>query len=406
MSLEDTSTATTLKKSLKGYKGHLSRTINSATRLCDFVQDKPSSLAATELEDASKDVKTTYSKLENILLELQQKDSANFDTYDEALISSKEKYDDILYKLMHVSANLFSAPQPQLVAAPEPHQGRHFRINEALKPFLLTKDHNPCELRSWINKFKAFYSTSMLDRCTLAEQHAYLRICLDSNLEARIQDKLEDEMPIFGEGGCIDLLEEEFRMTYPLFARRLDFFRFSQTQGQLFTDYCGKLRAKGEEADLHKLTIDELYVFRYICGTDDNKLKERFLKHEDPTLEVLNRIARAYEVTKSTLKAMETPSTSISQVNNKKKWNKQRGKPSATANSNNGYILIEDLYGRCFHCGQDHKTNDCTRQNLICNRCNKKGHIGPVCLGPNQRNSKANGRANSRAPSPQQDQSQ
>lgn len=400
MSLEETS-ATVLKKSLRGHKGHFSRTINSAIRLCDFVLDKPSSLAATELENASKEVKTTYTKVEDILLNLQQIDSGNYDTYDEALTSCKDKYDDISYKLLTLSANLFT-PQPQLVAAPEQHKNRPFRINEALKPFLLTKDHNPCELRSWINKFKAFYSTSMLNHCTLAEQHAYLRICLDANLEARIQDKLEDEMPIFGDGGCIDLLEEEFRMTYPLFARRLDFFRFTQTQGQLFTDYCGKLRAKGEEADLHKLNVDDLYVFRYICGTNDNILKEKFLKHEDPTLEDLNRIARAYEVTRSTLKAMAAPSTLLQvKTHNQQKWNNNKGKQNYGSQHKK-----KSLKDRCSHCGQDHKSYECTRRNLICNRCGKEGHIGPVCLGSQRKAKyKANTPQHSRASSPKREQS-
>jgi hypothetical protein len=255
-------------------------------------------------------------------------------------------------------------------------------------------------MRSWVNKFKAFYTTSCLDRCTIAEQQAYLRICIDTNLEARIQDKIQENTPIFGEDGCIQLLEEEFLLKYPLFTRRLEFFRYNQTEGQLFTDYCAKLKAIGEEADLHKLEVDDLYVFRYICGTSDNKLKEKFLKQEDPTLDDLNRIARAYEISSSALQAMKDTST-VAQVQNERNLKgkrnfKEKRKGKTVAEKFNNKI------GNCHGCGGNHTRDVCPIKHLTCHKCGKIAHLARVCRG---KASRPNSRLPSRSSSPQQSKS-
>ena len=39
-------------------------------------------------------------------------------------------------------------------------------------------------------------------------------------------------MAIFGAGGCMDVLEAEFRIFYPIFTRHLEYFQTTQDPGE------------------------------------------------------------------------------------------------------------------------------------------------------------------------------
>ena len=56
------------------------------------------------------------------------------------------------------------------------------------------------------------------------------------------------------------LLEKEFDSTWPMFNRRLDFFRFEQKEGQAFSDFVAKLELKAREADLQTLDEEEIMI--------------------------------------------------------------------------------------------------------------------------------------------------
>ena len=56
-----------------------------------------------------------------------------------------------------------------------------------------------------------------------------------------------------------------------------------------------KLMRVGREAQLATLDVDGLHCFRLISSVSDKKLREKFLKLENPTLADLTRIIRAYE---------------------------------------------------------------------------------------------------------------
>ena len=92
-------------------------------------------------------------------------------------------------------------PDPR--AAPNPPAGgggqRTPKINDALKPFKLTRDNDPVEFRAWATQFRSFYNTSRLDLLEREDQQAYLRICLDPHLENRISEKIGPTTEIFGD---------------------------------------------------------------------------------------------------------------------------------------------------------------------------------------------------------------
>ena len=129
---------------------------------------------------------------------------------------------------------------------------------------------------------------------SVQEQQAHFRMVIDVHLEKKLSTKIQETTPVFRSDtqvSCMGLLEEEFLVKYPLLARRVEFFESTQTTGQSFSDWSSKVKALGDEAALSDLSTDGIYVMRYITGTVDMKLRERFLKEESPTMEVLDKIA-------------------------------------------------------------------------------------------------------------------
>lgn len=392
--------------SIKAYKGHFTRTITEADRLAAFAKTHSSSFIAAELEKCHQTLQKYAGIMEEKYVECQIADIDNYKEYESRITALGKDYTKASDALLQVIANVKAAPTTAPTAAPQAHPGAaKVKANDSLKPFQLTLEHTPVELRAWTKQFRAFYSTSGLDKCTIPEQQAYLRVCIHANLEARLQDQVDEHTAIFGDDGYISLIEKEFLSKYPIFARRLDFFRFQQATNQPFTEFATKLRAKGDEADLAALTTEQLYIFRYIGGCSDHKLKEKFLKVETPSLLEMDRIARAYEVANLTMKAIEQP-TKANKTYQKMKGQKD-GKPDQNADQRSA--LKQSLKGKCFRCGKgNHKSEQCYKKDNVCSKCHRQGHMPNVCLttAGNSRAQSTNpsrqqSRAPSRPPSPQ-----
>lgn len=148
------------------------------------------------------------------------------------------------------------------------------KICEALRPFKLRTVHSPADLRSWNSKFSAYYSTSNMSLFSVEEQHALLCCCISTDLETRIRenDLYSPSLAVFGDHGLPLLIKQDFLHRYPLFNRRLEFFRLTQAAGQPFSEFMVKLKQKGEEADLAQLGIEQMYIYRYLTGVSDPRL--------------------------------------------------------------------------------------------------------------------------------------
>ena len=71
---------------------------------------------------------------------------------------------------------------PPARARDRPTGGQRMRTVEAPKPFKLTLDHSPQEMRSWVRRFRAFYSTSNLDQIDVEDQLAFMIQSVDLSL--------------------------------------------------------------------------------------------------------------------------------------------------------------------------------------------------------------------------------
>ena len=379
-----------LTGSLSSYKAHMTRSFNTVTTLCTTSTNHPSSRAAAKLQDQLDKLDAIWDSAQDVLLSLGEVDGGNFENYEKDAKTMAKQYEEAAENLLKTMSQLNKQPTPQPSQPPATTSDNgSTKPNDVLKPFTLTCEHTPVEFRHWQKKFKAYYQASAMDKRPVSEQHAYFQNCIDIKLEQRIQDKIDEDTPIFD---CpnrtlsyMKALQDDFLVRYPLFTRRLDFFRYTQAQGQSFTDFSAILRSKGEEADLHELQPEDIYVFRYICGTSDQELKAKFLKRSSPKKEDLESEARAHESAASSMHAM---SSGVNAVKSQSSNQSHRPRSQSRGRNNNEQSSSKP---KCYRCGmKNHHTDQCKRTNVYCKHCDLKSHSTEACFSKGKRGRSSN----------------
>ena len=455
----------TLKRRYAGFTGHFSRALKFAREALQEAQsaDQPSPTTVVDLQDRLVQIRATQSKVSNALTELVIKDDEKWTAaYEEKAAALEEarvsitseilqeiarteeglarEFRDQVHRAAQAAAQeaaeaaalqvqAIAAAQAALPVAPVgpvapvapvvPH--RYTRSNEALRPPTLLRDNSPVEFASWVSRFQAYYTSSRMELSNIAEQQAYFRACMDAYLDGRMRDLIAADTPVNGDvDSCMAFLKAEFVARYPVFLRRLDYFRNKQPTGQDFSDWAASLRRLGEECNLADMDHNDITVMRYITGTTDSALKEKLINAVNPTVENLNAVVTRYEATKASLKAMgpstsyaaaergrspgsrgKSPSQSKGKGKGKGKQGKRLppprgrstsrdregrpGKGKGKRNDTRGEEVRNRLVreNRCFKCGRDRhdEPEDCRAINATCDKCGASGHYGSVCFG-------------------------
>ncbi len=380
-----------VNRSLRSYKGYVTRAEDEVER-CKVIADRSANeMIMQELQAALKKYLWYISVLESGYARLQVLDPEQFSTYTTKIDTYVTQRNAIREDVHRVIANSRVAAAPAIGALPAAAGAgaagaggaaapSRIKPVETLKPRELNLGYSPEEMRVWAGQFKAFYRASQLGAGSIAEQQAYLFVCLDRQLASRVRDEIEADTPVIGaEGSCMSVIEREFLLRYPLFLRRLKFFMFQQAKNQLFSDFATKLRKIGDEAELGGIGIDELYVYKYICSTCDEELREKFLEVENPKWEDLKKVYRAYEQALGALKELKRTAganESKKSNNNNNSSDSRRGRSKSRGPDDRG-----KKKGRpCFRCGQTgHTPWQCPRKDDPCFYCEKKGHLAPMC---------------------------
>ena len=185
----------------------------------------------------------------------------------------------------------------------------------------------------------------------------------NSSANEKLQSTDCPSTTIFGTNGCVQILQEEFFIIYPLFKRRMEFFQMTQNANEEFSNYAAKLQKVGDEAYLEKLSVNDLYVYKYICTATNDDLLNKFLAVEKPTLEKLMNVVVHHETAQSTKKSLGSESVVY----------KTFTKPKSTQRYTQAC--------KCFRCGRsNHKAQECPMKTAICHKWEKEGHIATVCL--------------------------
>ena len=369
-----------LRARLSRAKGVLTRHINSANRLMTTVGRYPSEPGRLDLLNSKTKIEKASDNVQDLLLALATVDEENAATHEAAIeqegTRADEAQNNILQALSSFNPAEPVANQPdQLIQRPKPI--------EALRPFILTLDHSPADWEQWQEEWKAYYEASNLQLGPIRQQQAYFRKVINSELLKQIQQYILPATPIYGQGGCIELIEQAFCQRYPQFNRRLNFFRTKQAENQKFSEWTSQLRLIARGADLHTMTPDDIFVMRYISGCTDEKLRQKLMQIPNPTSADLDKAVAEYECSQQMETAIQSKVSTITAKTSTSQYRRNKfNKPNNSNRSFNKKMTKKHLEGRCWHCGlKNHKSEACKRRdNLHCSKCNRQGHIADVCI--------------------------
>ena len=271
------------------------------------------------------------------------------------------------------------------------------KTNEGLKPTTLSHEDSPEQLRSWQRMWMSFYATGNLHTLRVEDQQAWLLSVVDKCLAGRFESRMKSDTPIFKDAldpnvtSCLGIVEEEFLRRYPLAARRHQFFTYTPTKGTPMCQVDDTLSNMAKNADIARMTEDELLALRIVTACLDEGLKREFLKLRIMSLDNVRHTYESWEQQQNTMSLL-TPSYAQAVSANSAQPGRQRpqrnkSKPAPkppqqkfpTPNQDKQRLKLSGLCLRC--AGRDHDSFSCPhRSNLTCSTCKKTGHVPAVCF--------------------------
>ena len=101
--------------------------------------------------------------------------------------------------------------------------------NKLLALPVLTKDDTPEKMRNWLLDFSTFLHSG--EGLSVASQQAYFRRLIDDHLRRAMEPHMLPQTPVVGKGGCLEMLEKEFKVLYPIFPCQVELFKANQGGG-------------------------------------------------------------------------------------------------------------------------------------------------------------------------------
>jgi hypothetical protein len=377
-----------LKRSMGGSKTHLTLTAKTARNLCSYAvdSDNHTEIMANELTDQQIKLRRACDKLSETLRRLIEEDPDGSEVYQTGLEDAAETYMEYNIMLFDALSRVETRPKPDAQPPIVANQAMNIKIAGNLLPgFKLARDSNPTLLTSWLDSFRDFYTASGLQTVDIGTQQAYFKKYMNPDLFAQLGRIRPGETPIYAADDldcCVKFLKEEFLASYPLVVRRYEFFNFTQTKATPFTDFYAEMQKLGDLAALADIRVDEIFIYRILCGASDAKMKAKILELPHPwTLVEVLRVCRSYEVAQSTMGRVD-PSRVVSHAAKafqpeKKKSGK--GDKDGKKKSKDSKNASGSAKGACDKCGRDHAKGQCPAAKSKCRKCEKVGHWDKVC---------------------------
>ena len=381
-----------IKSSITGLKSWATRTRSAAENLMKIIMTgNPTDNMVSKLEELQREY---AERVDKILAEyvraqriagMSEEGKANVDKKEQAFMNE---------------ANAFDADMCQVLATDQERRNRERKkrddgrvgggggggadrpkVSTVLQPDKLTRDFTPANMAEWSNKFTAFYNSSKLHLAEVEEQRAHLNICLDQDINNRLGAKVAKDTEVFGENGCMEVLDEMFRALYPLFTRRAQFFSMKQKPGQEIREFMIEVRKLADESDLEELTINDLIINKYISGFSDEKLTDKLMQLDDPSIKEVESAIEAYERASTGQSLMTGGKAYRVQGDSRGRGRGRGGRGGGRGGGNGQRSGPGDMTGRCNCCGsKSHAFKDCLKKDITCFECGKKGHFASVCM--------------------------
>src|SRR6056300_631085 len=403
LSVEDAREEQRLVRSLAGLKGYLRQVEKRVKQEIEHSQTRYGAGVVADLEAVQASYKAAYDKILSCvgkLIDLEPERGTWGAGYDE----EEAKYEVLSKKLNEaIKAAKERREGPTVVGdAPPPasYTSQPRRMDDSLRPEVLTLSYTPAEFREWKKQFRAWYMANNMDNMllTLAQQHFKGR--LDVELNSHLAHYVEDTTAIFGVGSMEGMVDKEFKIRYPMNNNRLDYMRLKQNRGELSTDYIVRLNSATADGDILKITGEELNSLKLITGLINDELRKDLIEAKDQSYLNLCNICTEYEANLRSRKGMSQPRA------NALKFNKHRSTSKSPRRKSPYQKGKTDSYKKggekklCNRCGRNpdkHKDGVCWAADKKCNHCGKTGHIKPACMSLTR---EKKNRGQSRSPSP------
>ena len=352
-----------LRKSERGLTTNFNNKLQQAQLVADSLANTTnlSTFSLEKLLKSSRNLDEAKEKLEDCYLkvaELVGDDDDTRKTFEGRLEKLNGDYDAQASRLRNIMDQ--STPQanqlPGAAAAAQPQQ-RNPRIDDSLKPKVLSLEDTPGQYRDWRAGFEAWYNYNQMNNLELAIQLNLLFTVIDMQLKAHLETHKTVTTPIFPSPtnavSCTTIIDDEFERTYPIAQKRVRYFRAKHDRGESFTSFLTKLRRLGIEADIQAMGPEETNAFVAIVACNDEKLRNRLLELPTVDMASIEKEARNYEQRYNITHEIDKPKAITAAVNAKR---------------------------RCDSCNSRNHDGPCPiKHRLRCLNCNRKGHVEEVC---------------------------
>ena len=266
--------------------------------------------------------------------------------------------------------------------ATAPKEAGRSKVDDSIRPDKLSADHTPAEFDTWKRDFETYFQVNQMDKREVPEQRANLNKCLDDHLKKLLNKNVRGDIGVYGAGGCMDFLDLEFKRLYPLFARRKEFFSMRPDKGEDFRDFRLRLKEVGDMCELHKLTEEECYVYKYHTCINDNALKQHLLTIMGKPLKDIDTLIDAYfeNMRGSQPRQERTMRTSHGRERGGDRDGRDRREFQRQKSKSPGRERQKMV--KCHGCGLDnHIKRECPFKDWTCHGCGQQGHGSkhPVC---------------------------
>ena len=110
------------------------------------------------------------------------------------------------------------------------------------------------------------------DKMTLVQQQALFKTLVDSELNAKIEERFGKDTATFQDS--VDLVRTIFKEKFPLIQRRCKALKVTQDSQETHLNYLTPFKKLVQEAEFDKLSLEQLLCVCAINNTKNTKFKE------------------------------------------------------------------------------------------------------------------------------------
>lgn len=241
--------------------------------------------------------------------------------------------------------------------------------------------HKPEEWVKWKGRFQQYRLASGLSEKTAQCQISTLLYCMGEEAEDVLNATGigEDDKKVYAK--VLQQFDDHFQVRKNLIYERARFNQRNQERGESVEVFITALHQAADSCEFGDMK-DQMIRDRLVVGIRDKTLSQRLQMESDLTLEKAKRLIRQKEAVReqgSVLKNLKEAETTLDSV---APGGRRRRNSSQSRNKAQKHYQGQKHSGnRCRRCGGgSHPLQQCPARDVVCLKCNRKGHFRKHCL--------------------------